>query len=151
MAADFEGIQFMSDFFEDTKDGYLIDVGAHDGVEEGSMTRFLMEQGWKGMLIEPLPEAYVLLEKEYRNWEGVVTLPVACSNEEGEAALYPCKGVSTVSPEWRDACAAWWKHVKYKDPIQVPKRTLQNLFHHLCRCNSKLPVLYRVLRKFSLR
>ena len=127
MAPDNDGIQFLSEFFKDKKDGYLIDVGAHDGVKDGSMTRFLMEQGWKGMLIEPLPEAFIKLKEAYKDWEGVITLPFACSDENGEAELYPFRGVTTMDPAWRDACAAWWKHVKYGKPIIVTKRTLKNL------------------------
>ncbi len=127
MAVDNKGLQFLQAFFKDKDDGYLIDVGAHDGVKTGSMTRFLMERGWAGMLIEPLPEAFRQLESAYRGNHKAVTLSVACSNKVGVINLYPFRGVSTVEPEWRDACAGYWKHVQYGPPLVVPKRTLKGL------------------------
>jgi FkbM family methyltransferase len=129
MAPDDIGIAYMAEFFEGKIDGYLIDVGAHDGVAAGSMTRFLMEWGWRGMLIEPLPEAYALLEKAYAGVPDVVTFNVACSDEEGTAELYPCKGVTTMDTEWRDACDRSWKHVNYGSPFFASKRTLHSLMN----------------------
>jgi len=127
MAPDDIGITYMAEFFQNVPNGFLIDVGAHDGVAAGSMTRFLMEWGWTGILIEPLPKAYALLEKAYENTPNVVTLNVACSNEEGTATLYPCDGVTTMDKGWRDVCDAHWKHVNYGAPFQVPMRTLDSI------------------------
>ena len=126
MAADDIGLQFILEFFDD-QIGYLVDVGAHDGVKKGSMTRELMVKGWGGLLIEPLPEAFQLLGTAYQDNVNAICIQVACSNEEGEGDLYPCGGVSTLEKSWRDACDAWWDHVKYSDPIKVKKKTLKSL------------------------
>jgi hypothetical protein len=32
----------------------LVEIGAHDGIS-GSNSRMLLEQGWCGLLVEPLP------------------------------------------------------------------------------------------------
>ena len=127
MAEDRAGIDYLLGKFEGKTDGYLVDIGAHDGVEKGSMTRELVLQGWGGLMVEPLPSAFALLEKAYRDTPSVNTLHMACSNSNGTAELFPCKGVSTLSPEWAAECSAYWKHVKYGKPIKVQKRTLVNL------------------------
>jgi len=129
MAADTDGIQYMMDKFRDVPDGYLIDVGAHDGVAKGSMSRDLVVRGWGGLMIEPLPEAFSLLSTAYRDHPKVHCVQVICSDEGGVADLYPCKGVSTVDPAWAKACSDWWSHVKYGPPIQIKKRKLSTILN----------------------
>ena len=43
--------------------------------------------------------------------------------------LYPHKGVSTVHPEWREACFKAWKHVRYGKAIHIVKNTLKTLIN----------------------
>lgn len=43
--------------------GFFVDVGAHDGVES-SNTYALEKAGWRGICIEPNPEAYAKLVQE---------------------------------------------------------------------------------------
>ncbi len=131
MAPDDEGLQFSLDFFGD-RVGYLVDVGAHDGVAAGSMSRAFTVKGWSGLLVEPLPGAFHILDMEYADNSNVVCVQAACSNEEGIAMLHPFGGVSTLEKPWRDACANWWPHVRYTEAIQVHKTTLARLldFHN---------------------
>jgi len=127
MAPDVDGVDYLLRFFQDVSDGYLVDVGAHDGVLKGSMSRDLMVKGWQGLLIEPLPEAFALLEAAYRDNPEVHCLQIACSDTGGTAELFPCKGVSTLNRDWAQACSDYWKHVRYDPPIRVQVRTLTNL------------------------
>ena len=126
MAPDAEGLQFSLDFFKG-RTGYLVDIGAHDGVEAGSMTRAFMERGWMGLLIEPLPVAYAKLHAAYKDDLHAVTLNIACSDKDGTAMLYPCGGVSTLGKDWADVCQNWWDHVNYADPIEVETQRLGSL------------------------
>jgi len=128
MAPDIDGLTFLIEFFKNQTYGYLIDVGAYDGVS-GSQTQFLLDKGWFGVLIEPLPMAYHKLEEKYKNRPGIVTLPVACSNKEGTAILYPHKGCTTMDPAWRDACALRFSHVKYGEPFKVLKTPLKHILN----------------------
>ena len=139
MAEDREGIAFIAEFFRHGPNGYLVDIGALDA-ETGSMSRILIEAGWGGLLVEPLPESFTKLQAAYRDRPGVYLAQVACSDEEGEAELYPCKGISTLSPEWRDACAATWKHAQYGPPVRVQKRRLADLLRE-CGAPTKIDLL----------
>ena len=78
MAADDIGLKFILDYFEGHI-GNLVDVGAHDGVEVGSMTRELMVKGWGGILIEPLPKAFKKLQAAYKDDHKAVCIQAACS------------------------------------------------------------------------
>lgn len=123
MAEDTEGQAFIREWFKDRpKDrpkGFLIDIGAHAGEKYGSMSWDMIQSGWGGLMVEPLPEAFRELKRLYQDWPQVTCVEAACSDEDGEGLLYPCKGVSTLSPEWAQACDSWWKHVRYGAPIKV--------------------------------
>src|SRR5689334_2098633 len=43
------------EFMGNRKEGFFLDVGANDP-QNGSQTWVLEQQGWRGILVEPLPE-----------------------------------------------------------------------------------------------
>ncbi len=66
---------------------FVVDVGAHDGYSL-SNSRPLIELGWSGVLIEPLPAAYRRLEQLYRERADVQTVEAACAASPGRRALF---------------------------------------------------------------
>lgn len=52
-----------TNIFKDYKDGYFVDVGAHDGVTINNTLFFDQEMGWKGINIEPIETVYKGLVK----------------------------------------------------------------------------------------
>ena len=75
------------DLLCDESDGFLIDVGAHNGFDLSNSYPFLM-RGWSGILIEPLPKAFELLQNIYNDHENIVCLNIACSDENGIKNLH---------------------------------------------------------------
>jgi len=45
------------------RDGFFIDIGAHDGVTYSNSCFFERELGWSGICVEPILEVFELLEK----------------------------------------------------------------------------------------
>ena len=128
VAEDTVGQEFIRQFFATKAKGYLIDVGAHAGDRKGSMTWDLLHHGWDGLLVEPLTSAFEQLAFNYMGHRTSVTcLQAACSDEDGEAWLYPHKGVSTINPDWAEACDKWWKHVNYGERYKVRKLRLDTI------------------------
>lgn len=119
MAADVEGKEYLQEMFREVPSGYLVDVGAEDGTDSGSMSRDLLVAGWRGILVEPLPRSFNKLQRTYANRHDVFCFRLACSDRAGQAPLIPYRSVSTLEPDWARACAEYWKHVKYQDPILV--------------------------------
>src|SRR4051794_6308405 len=65
---------------------YLVDVGAHDGRSLSNSYPFL-QQGWAGMLVEPLPAAFDRLASLYSDRPDVRCVRAACAEWEGEMPL----------------------------------------------------------------
>jgi len=65
------------EFFGNKLDGFYVEVGANHPTS-GSQTWHLEKLGWEGLLIEPLPKYYELLEKERKG----TVVRYACSSPE---------------------------------------------------------------------
>jgi FkbM family methyltransferase len=65
----------------------VVDIGTHDGVS-GSNSRGLLEQGWRGVLVEPIPSVFAELRKNCGHFPGVSLVQVACSDHVGTASMH---------------------------------------------------------------
>lgn len=77
--------------------GIYVDIGAHHP-QECSNTWKLYQRGWRGLLIEPLPDCWGNLLLERREDRLV---PVACSNVSSISTLRLCRSISSLEPEWK--------------------------------------------------
>ena len=76
--------------------GVYVDVGANHPVECSNTWR-LYERGWRGLLVEPLPECWHALLRQ-RPLDRLC--PVAASDRRGYARLRVCRTVSSLRPDW---------------------------------------------------
>ncbi|MHC4817612.1 MAG: FkbM family methyltransferase, partial [Planctomycetota bacterium] len=76
----------LREIFVDRPQGFFVDVGANDP-HEGSWTWHFEQRGWKGILVEPLPERYEDLRDKRPDSR---VFQVACGSPEqrGEAVLH---------------------------------------------------------------
>lgn len=66
-------------FFENKKNGFFLDIGAHDGMSFSNTYFFEKDLGWKGICFEPLPHLFKKLQ-ECRN---CICINACVSNQEG--------------------------------------------------------------------
>lgn len=124
MAIDQEAEDWLASRFERVGRGYVIDVGPMD---LGHHSHQLLERGWSGILVEPLPLFYRKLEVRWRNRRDVMTVNAAASSSDGEAWLYPFDSVTTLETTWKEACERQWDHVRYGSRIRMRTVTLKTL------------------------
>lgn len=82
--------------------GFLVDVGAFDGVEH-SNSRMLLELGWRGVLLEPNPEIFPRL---LQNSAGLSAwcLPFVVGPQESDHCVF---WVDVSTPGYSTACGPW--------------------------------------------
>jgi FkbM family methyltransferase len=85
--------EIVAKFFADAKFGEcnLLDVGANDG-KTFSNSLYLIEQGWSGVLLEPSPKAFALLEEQHHGNENVKLINVGIALFNGEQTFYESGG-----------------------------------------------------------
>jgi FkbM family methyltransferase len=77
-------------FFKDRKDGFFLDIGAHDGIDKSNSYFFEKHLGWNGICVEPIPEVFKRL-KENRN---CICVNAGISSNIGNATFWKIEGYS---------------------------------------------------------
>lgn len=133
--------------FGGKRDGFFIEVGANHPTL-GSQTCFLERQGWRGILVEPLPQNCRLL-REQRPGSRVFQLALAAPEQRGQATFYVATEMDTLSGLRPDDERSYTK-------LEVEVRTLDDV---LAECDPpRIDLLsidvegteLEVLRGFSL-
>ncbi len=85
----------LSGFFDLTKPGFYVDVGA-EGATDLSVTKFFYDKGWRGINIEPIPRLYETLVRERPR---DINLNIGIANKRGTLQFreYSGSGFSTFS------------------------------------------------------
>jgi FkbM family methyltransferase len=73
--------------------GFFVELGGHDGINQ-SNTLYLERRGWRGILIEPVPEAY---RRCRRNRPLAEVVNAACVAPDHEGATIDMTGVGLMS------------------------------------------------------
>lgn len=87
-----------SQIFGTEKPGFLVEVGAFDAITYSNSSG-LLEKGWSGILIEPVPEFAEKCRKRYFNNTKVRIVEKAISNKIGMQRLDSAGPLSTLSSE----------------------------------------------------
>jgi len=82
------------ELFRGFKNGFFVDVGAHDGVSLNNTLYFEKKKGWTGINIEPNPSVFTKLVK---NRPRCINLSLAVSDKEGTATFMIQTGADMLS------------------------------------------------------
>lgn len=77
---------------EKLEDMVLVQIGACDGIGADPVHKFVRQGRMKAYLVEPLPDTFASLAKNYEGIDGVSCINCAVGMEDGEAAMYTVKG-----------------------------------------------------------
>jgi FkbM family methyltransferase len=104
--------------------GSLLDIGAYDGVSF-SNSRWLIESGWSGVLVEPLPEAAEKCRGLYAGNTKVTVHELALGPEDKRAPFHVSGMMSTIDAAYEIHRQKW--HALTFSAIEVNQITLDAL------------------------
>lgn len=84
--------EILAEIFAGHREGYCVEVGAHDG-RTGSASYLFERQGWHCLLIEPNPDCV----EEIRKHRACTVISCAASSHEGEARFVIAENVEQLS------------------------------------------------------
>jgi FkbM family methyltransferase len=79
----------------------FIQVGAFDGLANDPLHDLIVDQGWRGVLVEPQPDAFERLQQTYAGVEGLTFLNVAVTDQPGPITFWRIGGSEPDDPWWR--------------------------------------------------
>jgi FkbM family methyltransferase len=103
---------FLHQFLKRKGSFFFIQIGANDGITNDPLYHFVTQNGdrVKGILLEPLQDAFKALTENYKNFPGIVTVNAAIHNTQKEMNLYKVdKDKLARSPIWSDLRASFNK------------------------------------------
>jgi len=66
----------------------FVQIGASDGLRNDPVREFIVRDGWQGVLIEPLPDVFELLKRNYAGRRGLQFLNAAIAKQEGSLSFW---------------------------------------------------------------
>jgi FkbM family methyltransferase len=67
---------------------FFIQIGANDGQSNDPLYRFITRFNWRGILLEPVPEAFALLQETYAGNDRLQLLNAAIAERDGSRTIY---------------------------------------------------------------
>lgn len=113
----------------------VIQIGANDGVSNDPIRRFILKYGFRGVLVEPQPEVFARLQRNYSGTPGLVFENAAIARQDGEIPLYRFRKTAAI-PAWADGLASFSRETLVNncqgvkgevETIQVPTLTFATL------------------------
>jgi len=87
MATKDEG-DYLFDLAQSHKDIFVLQVGANDGKRHDLLRPLIHRYRWRALLLEPLPDIFNALRKNYVNAKNVTLVNAALTDRDGEATIY---------------------------------------------------------------
>jgi len=126
---------FLEEFFKGKENGFLVDVGAADGLLYSNSRHLLLNKKWRGILIEPHPFFFSNLVNLYQNNTNVKLLNIAAFKTEGTMPFYICGDspagqCSTLSEDFKEKVISRYS-TPYDKTINIETKPLKNILENV--------------------
>ncbi|MGA3081670.1 MAG: FkbM family methyltransferase [Terracidiphilus sp.] len=79
---------YLFDVARSQRDVFVLQVGANDGQRHDELNPFIHRCRWRGLLLEPLPDVFTILQSNYAGRKNITLVNAALSDRDGEMTLY---------------------------------------------------------------
>jgi len=126
--------QIIINYFNHKTNGFVVDIGAVDGIINSNSRNLLLNYSWNGVLVEPNPVTFSLLKDLYKNFDKIKLENVAIFDKENENVEFHIYGNdikdsqgSTLSEVFKQRAISQTGD-KYQNTIFVNTISLSSLF-----------------------
>lgn len=102
------------------KDFFFIQIGAHNGIANDPIRKYVFKYGLKGILLEPQKEIFMILVKNYKEQPQLIFENVAISDKNETRSLYKIKSNAQNLPKWADQLASFSKQTVLNHGDVIP-------------------------------
>lgn len=139
------GPRLLRAFADSHPEAFFIEIGANDGAQHDHLRPFILERGWSGIMVEPVPYVFERLQRNYRGLDRVSLENSAIADRDGELPFYylvePRPEELDRLPDWYDGIGSFSRdallsHVDHIPDIEeriLCKAVSSLTFESLCR------------------
>jgi FkbM family methyltransferase len=99
-------IEFIKNYFSNNKIETLVQIGGNDGVQDDFIRSFIIQEGIKSYILEPIPKYFLELQKNYKDYKNVIPCNYAITNHTGNDYINYIE-CSPTDPEWLKGCSTF--------------------------------------------
>ena len=100
---------------------FVVQIGAHDSSQLDPLRPYILKRGWRGILVEPMPEVFQRLRANYAGVDGLRFENVAIAPGNGTMEIhYVPQTTDEGLPPWYDALASFNRDVLLKHKEFIP-------------------------------
>jgi FkbM family methyltransferase len=112
--------QVLAQHLQQKQDLTFLQIGAFDGRQNDPLYQFITRYHWRGVLVEPMPDAFAKLQEAYRDEPQVQLQNVAVDHANGTKALYHLRRDAQGLPVWAAQLASFNRDVVLRHRAQIP-------------------------------
>jgi FkbM family methyltransferase len=105
-------------------DASFVEIGSNDGVQHDHLRPFILERGWRGVMVEPVPYVFERLRENYGSVGRVELENAAIADRDGPLPFYylrpPAHGESDALPSWYDGIGSFSREVVMSHADHIP-------------------------------
>ena len=120
----------------------FIEVGANDGVNSNYLYSFIKDRNWSGLSIEPVPQVFEKLSRNYSNFSYVTCLNLAIAEQDGSLPFFAVQ----------DRDSVWYPMLSSfdKDVILRQKHMIPDVENHITEIQVTAKTLKSICREHSI-
>jgi len=127
------------------RDVFFVQVGAHDARAGDQLSLYIERDGWRGVLVEPVPELFERLRARYEGSPGLAFENVALAEEDGTRSFYQLDETAGDVYALADHLGSLDREVLLSHEEQVP-----NIEDHLVRIEVPCASFDTLLRRHAI-
>lgn len=105
----------------------FVQIGANDGELADPLRRHILKNGWRGILVEPMPHIFSQLRRNYAGTGGLIFEPSAISEVDGKRPIFRISQDATASnPSLLDALTSL-----SREALQIHAGSIPDLDRHI--------------------
>ena len=99
---------------------FFIQVGANDGLQADLIHHFVRRYRWSGVSVEPVPQFFEALVKNYAGADGLIFEKKAIAEQEGWLPIYRLRDDNDHLPEWHRGLASFDRQTILSHETEIP-------------------------------
>ncbi|HEX4872521.1 MAG TPA: FkbM family methyltransferase [Nevskiaceae bacterium] len=116
--------RFLAVFGQLQRPVFFVQIGANDGAMNDPLKRQIIARGWRGILVEPVPEIFERLRANHPGREGLIFENLAIAEQAGSAPFYSLRPeadpVAAGLPPWYAGLGSFRREVILSHRDQIP-------------------------------
>jgi FkbM family methyltransferase len=129
----------------DPKDFFFVQIGAHNGIANDPIRKYVFKYGLRGILLEPQKEIFASLLENYKEHPQLIFENVAISDKNETKSLYKIRSHAQNLPKWADQLASFSKQT-----ILCHGDVIPNIASLIDVANVQCITLYALLDKYEI-